>query len=216
MAYVAGPFDSTHVYVQFGGKLPGNETWSCGFRMWQAGGSTTNQAASMMPGVAAAIRAFHERPETGTHQNAKLSFVKCNALNVNGRYQIEVTNELPMPDVAGGVTSNYYQANQVALAVSLTTGYSRGAAHRGRFYLPLPGNGPGTDGRISAGAAAAVAGSVDTLIEAVNDAGNGHEMVVMSRKSGAAGHRKVTGCEVGMVFDTQRRRRRSLIENYQG
>jgi len=213
--YQVGPFDSSHVYVQFGGKLPGNETWSCGFRMWKSDGSAEADGAGMSVGIAAALAAFHARAESKINAKALFSFVKCNTIGTDGRYVGDGTNEITYADIPGGTAASYWHANQVALAVSLTTGFSRGVAHRGRFYLPLPAFDIGTDGRVGEAQADSVVGSLNTLRTAVNAAGAGHVMAVMSRKDGAPGHRAVTGFEVGTVLDTQRRRRRSLAENYQ-
>jgi hypothetical protein len=214
-AYQVGPFDSSHLYVQWGGKLPGGEQWSCGFRMWKSIGSTDTDAASVLAIVAPALSAFHTRATTHINAKALLSFVKCNAIDVNGHYIGAATHETTFADLPGGntVANGTSFPNQVALAVTLQTGFSRGSAHQGRFYLPLPVHDVDATGLISAAAAADVDASLATLRTAVN-AGGGEQMVVMSRKSGAPGHRAVTGFGVGRVLDTQRRRRRSLQELY--
>lgn len=211
--YQVGPFDSSHLYVQWGGKLPGNESWSCGFRMWKTGGSVEADGASVLVNIAAALQAFHAREGTAIHTAAKFSFVKVNAIATDGTYLGSGTNEATYADVSGGI-GGAQPANQLALGVSLTTGFNRGPAHRGRFFLPLPGITIGTDGRMPTAVIDAVADSCDTMRTAVNSAGAGHVMVVMSRKAGAPGHRAVTGFEIGQVVDTQRRRRRSLVEDY--
>lgn len=211
--YQVGPFDSSHVYVQWGGKLPGNESWSCGFRMWKSGGSTNANAVTMLPGISSAIAEFHQRAESSIQSAAKLSFVKVNAIGTNGRYIEDGTNEATFADLPGAYLT-FQGPNQVALAVSLTTGFSRGPAHRGRFYMPMPALTPDSSGLIPAAIAAEIGTSVDTLIANANSSGAGHQMVIMSRKAGAPGHRAVTGNEVGRVLDTQRRRRRSLVEDH--
>jgi hypothetical protein len=213
--YQVGPFDTAHLYVQWGGKLPGGEQWSCGFRMWRADGSDDADAVTNLTRVGAAISAFHSRATTGISNRALLSFVKCNAITVTGHYVGSGTNQTVFPDIAGGANTNsgVVPPNQIALAVSLTTGFSRGAAHRGRFFLPLPMSDTGYDGLATVNFTDAVKTSCDQLLTAVN-AGGGEQMVIMSRKAGAPGHRFVTGFQVGRVLDTQRRRRGSLAENY--
>jgi len=213
--YQVGPFDSTHLYVQWGGKLPGGEQWSCGFRMGKVGGSTEADAVSALVPVSAALAEFHVRTGTKINSKAKLSFVKVNAISLAGTYQGSGTNEATFADTPGGLTvmNGTSFPNQIALAVSLTTGFSRGPAHRGRFYLPLPVLDIDADGVASEAACDEIDASCVLLRTAVNS--TGHAMWVMSRKAGAPGHREVTGFEVGRVLDTQRRRRRSLPENYQ-
>lgn len=216
MSYTPGDFDSPHVYVQWGGKLPGNEQWSCGFRMRKKTGTATiADGAGLLTGVAAAISAFHTRAGSKINQYAKLSFVKCNTIAVNGHYADSTGgNEAFFADLAGNVVDLPRHPNQVAIAVSLMTGFSRGPAHRGRFYVPLPALGIGADGLIDPTDATALSGSVDTLITAVNAVSTDFEMAVFSRKAGAAGNRKVTDNLIGRALDTQRRRRRSLVEDY--
>jgi len=136
MAYVAGPFDSTHVYVQWGGKLPGNEQWSCGLRMYNATGGTLANDPAVLNAAAIAISAFHNRATSYISSSAKLSFVKANVIGTDGHYVAPTTLETVLADVPGGGSASNPYPNQVALAVSLVTGFSRGPAHRGRFYLP--------------------------------------------------------------------------------
>jgi hypothetical protein len=211
--YQVGPFDSTHLYVQWGGKLPGGEIWSCGFRMWKATGSTPASATAVLPTVAAAIAAYHGRATSHINARTLLSFVKCNAIDVNGHYQGAGTTEQLFADINGGGVDAGVPPNQVALAVTLLTGFSRGPAHMGRWYNPLPDTIVQADGTIPAAKALEIANSTKTLLTAVN-VGGGEQMVVMSRKAGTPGHRAVTGIEVGVILDTQRRRRGALPEAY--
>jgi len=211
---VAGPFDARHFYVQWGGKLPGGEEWSCGFRMLNTGAHNQADGPNLLIGIGAALAAYHARPQTQISDNAKLSFVKVNSIELDGHYTLETTNEATYADIAGGGTGNNVP-NQMAWAVSLTTGFSRGTAHRGRFYLPLPVALPEDNGVISEAEADVLRISTQTMRTDVNAVLAGYGMAVMSRKVPTPGHRAVTGIEVGRVLDTQRRRRRSLVENYQ-
>lgn len=215
MAYTAGPFDSSHIYVQWGGKLPGNEQWSCGFRMYGPAATAETDAAGMLAGVAAALVTYHQAANTGISPRALLSFVKVNGIGTDGTYLADSTNQALYADLPGGGTVANTPANQIALAVSLTTGYSRGPAHRGRFYLPLPCFAIDANGVFAAANAITVSGTTDTLLGNINAVDPDWKMGIFSRKLGAAGHRAVTGNLVGRVYDTQRRRRRALVENYQ-
>ena len=184
-------FDSPHLYVQWGGKLPGNESWSCGFRMRRKSGTTViADGAALLPNVAAAISAFHTRDKTNLGSGAKLSFVKCNAIGVEGRYlDGSGTNQAIFADLPGAGTSAQTFPNQVALAVTLTTGFSRGPAHKGRFYLPLFNSTLGTDGLIPATNAQLVSESVDTLLSDVNAVDANFEMAIFSRRPSGPGNR---------------------------
>jgi len=214
MAYVAGNFDQRHLYLQWGGKLPGNEQWSCGLRMVSVSPSTAAYTSGMHDIVRDAVTAYHSSDQVYLSPRALLSFVKLNAIGIDGQYEEETTNERVIADVPGGGVVSQTPANQICHVVSLTTGYSRGAAHRGRFYLPLPTNAIDTAGVISASSAGQVGTATDTFLASLNGASSDWKVAVMSRKSGAATNRLVTGCEIGRVYDTQRRRRRSLVEGY--
>jgi len=215
MSYAVGPFDSEHVYVQWGGKLPGNEQWSCGLRMYSTvGGGSLTRDSAFLTSVKDAIQAFHVSPNTNISAAAKLSFVKANNITVDGRYKDAVTEEVVVADVGGNGPPAPIHPNQVALVISLVTGFSRGVAHRGRFYMPLPCQAVGTDGLIDASSQMYAKNAGNALITALNAITPNLQVGVFSRKLGSPGHRKVTGVEVGRVLDTQRRRRRSLTELY--
>lgn len=213
--YQPGPFDSPHLYVQWGGKLPGGEQWTCGFRLRKKSAGVIDSGAGLLVGVSAAIVNYHTSASTRLSQAAKLSFVKVNAIGTDGHYSSPGTNQALYPDTGGAQTGDPIYPNQVTLAVSLTTGFSRGPAHRGRFYLPLPSQGLLATGVIQPAAAVLVSEATDGLVTAVNAVNTDYEVAIFSRKAGTPGNRKVTGNLVGTVLDTQRRRRRSIAENYQ-
>lgn len=210
-------FDAPHIYVQWGGKLPGNEEWSCGFRLRRKTGVVqSGEGLNVLPGLATAITAFHGSGNTNIGTGAKLQYVKANAISVDGHYMDpNGSNQQILADIPGGGTSQQTFPNQIALAVTLTTGFTRGPAHKGRFFLPLPNGSIDTNGLMTASAAIAISGAVDSLITAVNAVDANYEMAVFSRRPGGPGNRKVTGNLVGRAFDTQRRRRRNLVEDYQ-
>lgn len=213
MPYSVGPFIAPHLYLQWGGKLPGNEQWSCGVRMAQrnTGPWPGTDAAGMIAAVKTAVQAFHVRGASLISNEAKLSFVKLNPIDVDGHYSLQTTNEVIVADVPGGYPGGN-PPNQNALVATLETGFSRGPAHQGRFYIPLPMGATQADGLITVSDATAVKGSVTTLIADLNAVSVKYGVAVFSRKSGAPALRMVTGCTVGRAIDTQRRRRKSLNE----
>lgn len=212
--YQPGPFDSGHWVLQWGGKLPGNETWSCSMRMALTGGAVVIDDAKLTA-AANAITAYHQNAASFISVFAKLSFVKLNAVDVDGHYVTNPTNEKILADLGGGSAQAAPSfPNQVAWAVTLTTGFSRGLAHKGRFYNPLPIPAVGVDGLTTAGNATSVKNTATTLLGALNAIDPGLQVAVFSRKAGAPTHRLVTGIQVGRALDTQRRRRRKLMENY--
>lgn len=94
MAYEAGPFDIQHLLMQWGGKLPGGETWSCSLRLAE---QVHVPGANYVPGegeidawltgaIKDAVLAYHTRANTYISPSAKLSFVKLNAIGTDGKY----------------------------------------------------------------------------------------------------------------------------------
>lgn len=214
MPYTPGPFDREHIYVQWGGKLPGNDIWSCGFRMRKISAGAVDDGSTLISGIATAITAYHQSTQLNLSQAAKLSFVKVNAINTAGHYRSTgSTNEVILADLPGAVGGAQFP-NQVCCAVSLTTGFSRGPAHRGRFYVPLPTYAIGTDGRIGVTDVNRMSAASAALMTSINTVNADYEMAVFSRKSGAAGNRRVTGVLVGRTMDTQRRRRNKVLEDW--
>lgn len=214
MVYVPGPFDSSHLYVQWGGKLPGGEQWSCGFRLRKKTAGVIDNGTGLLTGISGAVSTFHANSNSFISRDAKLSYVKVNAVGTDGKYIGQGTNQALYADVAGGLAVTQMYPNQIAWGVSLTTGFSRGPAHRGRFYLPLPCCSMDTDSRVLTAQADALKGAVQTMIDTVNGVNPDYEMAVFSRKLGSPGNRRITGVAIGKVLDTQRRRRRSLVEAY--
>jgi len=103
---------------------------------------------------------------------------------------------------------------QISQVATLTTAFPRGLASKGRIYLPQPQAAVGADGRWTTGIALATANAVKVLINAINAVSGMGTVHVMSKIGSGATH-PVTGIAVGRVPDTQRRRRRSLVEDRQ-
>ena len=219
-------FDRRHVLAQWGGTLSGGEIWSNSLRL---ASSDTGPNAPVpvhdtmiewCNGAAKdAVAAFHGDFGALISTAAKLTFLKLNVVDMNGRYVEQNTIEHVYSPVVPGTSAANPHPTQVTLAVSTTTEFSRGRGHRGRFYLPMPCQAvDATSGLISALNAASVATAAATFIEALADepgadvATAGMRVCVMS-KTGATN--VVIGVEVGRVLDTQRRRRNSLPEDYQ-
>lgn len=217
MPYTAGPFDANHLVLQWGGKLSGGvEEWSCSLRFARTTGLAGNgYSDTMLTACKNAIQTFHTDATVKISSQAKLSYVKLNPVDVNGHYTDANTHQIIVADVGGGYGGMIYP-NQVTLAVGLLTAFSRGPAHKGRFYIPIPCLSVATqqDGRITSTDATAVKTAATTLLNSLNAAAADMSVAVFSRKAGAAAHHNVTGIQVGTVLDTQRRRRKKLLEAY--
>lgn len=222
-------YDRKHVLLTWGGPLPGGEEWSCGIRL--ASGVSEDELAPIPLGISdqfladlmvsyvPAVKTFHSSAATKILSACQLTHIKAAAIGRDGKYlpgQVAMVESVFAPVSGGWGGSNV--PNQCTLAVTTTTALTRGPAKMGRFYLPLPGQAIGVDGLISAADASNVAGAARTFIEAISDI-PGVDIItspgasVMSKVGNGASNR-ITGVKVGRVIDTQRRRRRSLVEGY--
>lgn len=123
----------------------------------------------------------------------------------------------PTPAAGTVTTAGNELPYQLATVVTEDAGGAR-KGRFGRFYLPALGTttlNDQIDVGVAAGAVAAVAttmGTVNTILNGV--VGDDTETVVASA-IGSGENRPVRSLRVGRVFDTQRRRRRSVAEDYQ-
>lgn len=214
-----------HAYLTFGGVFgtvsDPLDIWSSGFRVafGDADGErdlpSVEECEAYVNDVALpALRTWFADSTNGISGGAMLTWVKCNAIDPDGKYANEdsVTVEVSNPPRGGGA-SNPFFANilQAALVVTLETGKNRGYAHRGRIYLPAPNMSTTVAGIAeSAGVAPALA-AVDKLIRALNKTGNDGEeqwqVVVASKLGGDTGAMNtVTGVSADLRLDVQRSR----------
>lgn len=182
-----------------GGSLAQTEEWSCSMHF------DAPNADADTAGVVSFVNAL------GAYfpSNAKAEFYKWNEVapstgmyadpNNSRTVAINVTpgGAIPLPP-------------QCALVLSLLTDNARGPAHAGRIYLPFQGSdNVGADGRITAAAR-------DSLLTAGRSAINllqtalGGSLIVWSQQYQT--FHPVTAVGLGRVVDTQRRRRKSLLE----
>lgn len=118
-------------------------------------------------------------------------------------------------NVGGNSTASAQAAPQLALAVSLVGGpRANGTPYRGRFYLPFPAWGASTttEGILATTAQTTILSFATTLINEINDAPSGRNVVVWSRKDGITSD--VVKVRLGRAVDTIRSRRRDLPEAY--
>jgi hypothetical protein len=175
--------------------------------------------ANYLNDIAPAIKAFMSRSGSSITTQAKLTYIKCNAIGPDGLYKFkDTTSALYFPAIPGGVIATAdYKPFQVSRVVTLRTKAERGLTSRGRIYLPTPSGSVTADGYSSV-SGGLVGDSVKVLLDsmAIQDVQNTFRVCVVSAGSAkfnlpgkASVVRRV---EVGNVLDTQRRRRESLPE----
>lgn len=222
-------YDRPHILAQWGGTLPGGEIWSNSVRL------VTDQKGDLvqMPALSAiqawlvgpakdAVAAFHSDPLAGVHAQAKLVYLKMNPIGQDGHYLEPTTLEYVYSPVVAGGSQAVLHPNQCTLVVSTRTALERGYAHAGRFYLPLCAKTiDSATGGIGTGEAQLVATSAATFLSALHDqpgpdllGPEDFHVAVMSNR-GTGYTNRITHVRVGTIVDTQRRRRNSMLEQYQ-
>lgn len=178
---------------------------------WEGESKFTQAEQKTLAGLAntfwAAIKAY-------APGDSRLEEIRISAFKVGTTSPWEVVNganvfALSTPVVGGASAANQSPA-QVAMTASLRTA-ARGAAGRGRMFLPL--NSPtltGTSGLIGTAAKDAIGNATKALIEGVRDIG--HLVAIVNK--GPATYSDVDNVEVGNYFDIQRRRENSISETY--
>lgn len=215
-------FDGHLHKIVIGGKLAQTETWSCSWHALTTQADTILIAGPLMD----AFNSWFGNVESLMQPFATLDYVKANELNPNPvantggkpispaytRYLYQgSSNEVylsPGTQPAGGMTN---AAPQNTLAISTSTIYNRGPAHAGRFYPPMSPT-VSSDGRIQVTDQTKAATAAAAMIKAVNTAIAGNIVVYSPLGGGTVNN--VTGVRVGLVIDTQRRRRKNLVESY--
>lgn len=203
-------FPGMSKYLSLSGPLRGGEQWSMGFRMTGLGfdGAQAAEEAALQEIVTRVQAWWGSQNVMGA--GVSLGTLKYNSINAAGKYQMAYTVRYDFPTPLTSALACTHP-NQVAMVATLETGQSRGLAHRGRVYLPLPPMPVGSDGRISEANASGAAASVKGLLDTIN-AAPGSGRILIGSKVGAGAFRNVTGVAIGRVLDTMRSRRTSLVE----
>lgn len=196
----------------WGGTLFDTEQWACSLHF--NGPGHNGLSAQFVPRITAWQTLMSQSGATPAWSSAsRLTFVKWNAINpITGKYSSGGSSDTT--DVTGNIRgAGGPVPGQLALAVSLTTDLRRGRGHTGRFYMPAGQALLNVDGsgQMDPGQVAALASDAEDFLSDLKTI-VGNELVVFSKIGQIA--QPVTGCRIGSVLDTQRRRRSSLVEEY--
>lgn len=203
------PYPAPHkVLTIMGDAFNQVEEWNVTLRLIGSAPATVDQLVL----VDEAVEEFlASNPGVGFPSGRRYLGVKCAQQDTQGRYPdgsdaVEYLRPTPF------VGSYGVAYPQIAIVTSLRTARSRGYASNGRMYWPASGSIDPGDGRMSVAQAGAVASTAATLMAAIADSGVGTPAVMSTVGAGRA--EPVTGVRVGRVFDTQRRRRNQLSEDF--
>lgn len=195
---------------QFTGSSGVQETWQFGIRFL---GSPSTVTQALVDSLATPTATLFADVSFSMKSIARLAFIKLAQIDVDGHYvpgTIAYTHSFS-PMVSGAGTAGDPWPPQCAVVITERTALPRGRAHAGRFYLPVMQGVIGTDGKMPAGRPAVLLGPLRTWLNAINGTAGMGVASVMS-KVGAGATQTITKLECGNVVDTQRKRRRQLVE----
>lgn len=219
------PYTTDHLLLRFGGpSADAQETWSCGLRLAptepQSDDGLLVAAQDAIGDIATVVSNYVQSGSADFNSLCKLSFVKLNPISAaTGDYlfpndPVEHLFPDPLPTGSAALASPL----QLAYVVTLRGTYRRGPAAFGRWYVPCGDASVTGTGVMSGAAAQAYADRAGDFLESVQflNADVGKSLRVRLFGDGVGGPResKVRQVDVGNVYDTQRRRRRSIDETY--
>ncbi len=231
-----------HKITIYGDAFNGAEQWSLGFRMQNPGGSVgstdaLNTAAQTRANLLDPIVTAWWTSNVGWQQfvsTHRLKGIKVAVIQPDGSYPPgHVPGEVFKANVPGAyvvpAASSYIP--QGSVCVTLGTAVPRGLASKGRLFLPPTDYAIGTDGLLLAAARDGLLTKMKNFLTAVNNMEVGNaDIAIFSKGPGVKVDvptkkrwewtyptvgtvRPVTNVQIGRVVDTQRRRRRQLVES---
>lgn len=215
-----------HVLVAFGGtateRTAGDEIWQCGIRMIRADGDApdSDDLDTYLGEIAGPLNTWFTSAGAKNRSDAKLAWVKANAINVDGTYRDPVTHRLDYGVPAAGANATQSAPAFTCVVLSWQTAISRGLGAKGRIFPPNCASvGSGSQilpadetsirnaGKVLLNALANTSSTSATrrLIPAVVSAGNATTGVPAN---------PITGIRTGDIFDYHSSRKRKLPEIY--
>lgn len=213
-----------------GHMFGGAEEWSTGFYIGQEGADAQLPDQATANAIATAWAAFFTNQGSYVANSYTAELVKLASVGIDGKSSSADTIYANMPaGTAGTKTTNFPPQN--ALVATLTGPNVRGLASKGRMYLPGIVAPVQPDGHIDLTTVGTIATNVQTFLKAVDAITSTPDRLILAShgqltksadgkhwipKVGGIGpvNKPVTGCKVGNVYDTQRRRRNGLVEAY--
>lgn len=218
MAY---QFKVTRV-TMFGTMFGGSEEWSTGFFV----GSMTGDSAVPVQAGADAVRdawgTLFGTPNMGIASAFQATGVKLARLGTDGKTELDnVVNSYFSTAVSGAGGGSPFPP-QVSLVATLVAESGKGLGGKGRMYLPGVKHGIDGGGRMGTTEAGYVSLALKTFLDTVNSSFDVGGTVINASAGRSATspnpvlplNRTVTSVKVGTVYDTQRRRRNGLAEQY--
>jgi len=216
-------YANAHVKVTiFGTSCDGGEEWSTGFRMGQedSGGGNFGIGEGWLEEVLPLWQTFFTASLNGINNNWKTVGIKAAIILPDGKTDLANVKTLAYASPISGGNGGTRFPPQVALVAQLAAASPVGLGAKGRMYLPGVCHAVNTNGHISVTEGQNIANNLRTFLDGCETATNSPGFVINASKGRpgvpftAPVNRRVTSVRVGSVYDTQRRRRNGLTEQY--
>lgn len=220
------PYPYSHILVRFLGTFGDTaatvaESWSCGLRVNVARTSVTeSEKVAFATALKTPATTFHGDGYVSAGPMAFLQAIAVAFIGTDGLYvggASQPTTVVPLTPPKQGAAGNQHSWD-VARAYTLGTTLTRGRASKGRFYWPVSDS-VDVDGRYTVTKATNAATAAKAFLDAINAAAKstwaGAQGLVVLSDLGAGVSGPVDRVMVGRAPDTQRRRTKSLVEDYQ-
>lgn len=225
---VTPPYAHKVIRVTISGDcFSGAEHWTTGFYLGDTA-ADAGDPAGCADDIAGYWTTFFTTAANKVGSAYRTLEVKAALIKADGHTDLESIDYYTYPTPIVGVTATSVLPPQVTLAATLTSDVQRGLGAKGRMYLPGIWDGVSTtNGKLASTTPSNIKNNLKTFLDSVNAdsdipgyvilASHGHyfkdSLGVIEGYTGAVNTR-VTGCRVGDVYDTQRRRRDDLPEVY--
>jgi hypothetical protein len=204
-----------------GTMFNGAEIWSTGF--WV--GHEDADVGEVLPAAASAVATAWQTFFTGNHgfSNAwKTNQIKIARIDQDGSTMTDQVEYYVYGTPITGANGGGSFPPQIAVVGTMISSNVRGLAAKGRMYLPGINYGlSNTDGLIPTTEQGNIANGFNTFLSSVNESADVPGAVILASKGRnplgfptVGVNKNVEHIRIGRVYDTQRRRRNALSEQY--
>lgn len=203
----------------YGSSFGGQEIWTTGFYIGAPGTDALVPSESTAAAIKTAWATFCGATDVVMSYMWKTEGVKVAHMNQDGSTDLDAVVNSPYTTPVEGGSGQIGYPPQVSLVATLLADNGRGLAGKGRMYLPGIAAGLDTTGHIGGTQHQNIANRLAAFFGEVEASFDGGQVINASHgrapfTGSTATNRFVTHVRVGNVYDTQRRRRNSLVESY--
>lgn len=214
MAY---PYD--FIKFTFGGQLAGNnEIWTCGFHIGDTNKDVTigqfNALEDSLSSLGAVVRTYIIDSVMRIPSGASVQWIKLALIGKDGKYVTEPLEYiLPVAGI-GGASQGYIP--QASTVVTLVSGKFKDPGKYNRFYLPAAPPSGTSVYRLTQAQTDAMALRSAQFLSDINGIVfvEADGLIIEAVSQNVQEYYDIVYARVGDVFDTQRRRRNKIAENY--